>query len=79
MMESHVFRFRDVAPRDLTPDSTMLHYVNLFSVELLSANPFALMDILFCIWILMKIYYRVLNIKMSSNFSVSLFPLFFVL
>lgn len=36
MMESHVFRFRDVVPRDLTPDSTMLHYVNLFSIELLS-------------------------------------------
>lgn len=29
-------------PRDLTPDSTLLHYVNLFfRTELLSANPFA--------------------------------------
>jgi len=49
MMESHVSRFRDVAPRDLTLDSTDATRISIFSAWnfCLSTKPFALMNILF--------------------------------
>lgn len=77
MMESRVFRFRDAAPRDLTPDSTMLYCVNLFSIELLSPNPFALMDRLFCMNMNEIFANRPLNIKIFNIKFFSFFASFF--
>jgi len=48
MMESHVSRFRDVAPRDLTLDSTDATRISIFSAwNVCLSTKFALMNILF--------------------------------